>query len=254
MSPLAELLQMHLEGARDVRPRIPLTFEPLPEPEPAPEQDPGGPLADLDGATSRHQEAASTPAPVVERLREVIREATVERLVSPAPMPADPAALRFAEREAAQAASSTKEPRPAGGNQPSAVPTPRPAVDPPPVPTSTPRIAPAPTPPPANPLRERIERERIVEPPVKRSQSPADLPPAAVDRRGRLEPKLEPAAAPPPVHGPRESKPVPPPVQITIGRIDVRAAPPVRSPAPPPRQIGPQMDLEAYLKSREGGR
>jgi len=51
---------------------------------------------------------------------------------------------------------------------------------------------------------------------------------------------------------PREQAPV---VRVTIGRIDVRAAP---TPAPPPRkparQAGPTLTLDAYLNERKEGR
>jgi hypothetical protein len=48
--------------------------------------------------------------------------------------------------------------------------------------------------------------------------------------------------------------PTTPTIHVTIGRVDVRAMTPPsapRSPAPPPQ---PQLSLDAYLRSRQGGR
>jgi hypothetical protein len=51
---------------------------------------------------------------------------------------------------------------------------------------------------------------------------------------------------------PRGQAPI---VRVTIGRIDVRAAPtPERSPRKPVRQIGPTLTLDGYLKERKEGR
>jgi hypothetical protein len=47
--------------------------------------------------------------------------------------------------------------------------------------------------------------------------------------------------------------PVAPTIQVTIGRIDVRATPTPDGEAKPSRTRGPQLTLDAYLRSRSGG-
>jgi hypothetical protein len=49
------------------------------------------------------------------------------------------------------------------------------------------------------------------------------------------------------------SPPVAPTINVTIGRIEVRATPPPRAPAPAPRPPAPVMSLDEYLRQRAGG-
>jgi hypothetical protein len=44
-----------------------------------------------------------------------------------------------------------------------------------------------------------------------------------------------------------------PVVQVTIGRVEVRAVPPP-VPAASPEPVGPRVSLEEYLRERRGGR
>ena len=49
------------------------------------------------------------------------------------------------------------------------------------------------------------------------------------------------------------SPPVTPTINVTIGRIEVRATPPPRAPEPAPRTPAPVMSLDEYLRQRAGG-
>jgi hypothetical protein len=50
-----------------------------------------------------------------------------------------------------------------------------------------------------------------------------------------------------------DQPPAAPTIQVTIGRIDVRATPTPDAEAKPSRAKGPQLTLDAYLRSRSGG-
>jgi hypothetical protein len=53
---------------------------------------------------------------------------------------------------------------------------------------------------------------------------------------------------------PNDQPAEPPIVRVTIGRIEVRAAPePAPAPRKPSRPVAPRLTLDAYLKSRKGG-
>jgi len=51
----------------------------------------------------------------------------------------------------------------------------------------------------------------------------------------------------------REAPPPAPTIQVTIGRIEVRATPPAAAPARAARSATPRLSLEDYLRSRSGG-
>lgn len=72
----------------------------------------------------------------------------------------------------------------------------------------------------------------------------------------QMIPDLKPAAPPEPVAPSRVSMPEPrlaPTVQVTIGRIEVRATPSSAS-SPQPRRSIPPMSLEEYLRAKRGER
>lgn len=81
--------------------------------------------------------------------------------------------------------------------------------------------------------------------PLLKPDSPALNPP--------LAPPLRPSPIPPMISPPQPDKPAAPTIQVTIGRIEVRATPP-----PPPAKKSapatPQLSLETYLRQRNGGR
>lgn len=102
---------------------------------------------------------------------------------------------------------------------------------------SSPAIEPGPKPP---PVIERIVRQEAV--PYQSTREPV---PAAGPRRTRRAPDpLRPAAPAPPVS-----------IEVTIGRVEVRAVAP---PSPPKshsaRRPAPALSLDDYLKQRNGGR
>lgn len=109
-------------------------------------------------------------------------------------------------------------------------------------------------------VEERVERPavRLAQPPPmsaeRESAMPTLKPPArdgvAQDRAAQARRRLPSQHARPALT--REAPPAAPPVQVTIGRIEVRATPPARAPrgqAPP----APKLSLEDYLRSRGGG-
>jgi hypothetical protein len=62
-------------------------------------------------------------------------------------------------------------------------------------------------------------------------------------------------AAPPSREADAQAPPQPPTIEVTIGRIEVRAVTPPPAPAPPPqRQAPPKMSLDDYLRAQSGGR
>jgi hypothetical protein len=70
--------------------------------------------------------------------------------------------------------------------------------------------------------------------------------------RASLAPTLQPTPRGPHVSDDHEKEA--PVVRVTIGRIEVRAAPaPTPSPRKPARNAGPVLTLDAYLKSRKDG-
>ena len=112
---------------------------------------------------------------------------------------------------------------------------------------------------------EKVVEERVERPAVRLAQTPSESaeresatptlkPPArdgmAQDRAAQARLRLPSQRARPALT--REAPPAMPPVQVTIGRIEVRATPPARAPrgqAPP----APKLSLEDYLRSRGGG-
>jgi hypothetical protein len=95
--------------------------------------------------------------------------------------------------------------------------------------------------------------------PTPAAPSPAPAAPSTVQRpTAILLPSLRPAPAPllaPSL--PTPDKPAPPPaaaepvIQVTIGRVEVRAAAPPASPPPPrPAPAPPRMTLDEYLRAR----
>jgi hypothetical protein len=67
---------------------------------------------------------------------------------------------------------------------------------------------------------------------------------------------ISPRPTPSGFNGPAQlsmSPPLPPTINVTIGRIEVRATPPPRAPAPPRRASAPIMSLDEYLRQRAGG-
>jgi hypothetical protein len=105
--------------------------------------------------------------------------------------------------------------------------------------------APAPVPPAAEPPRPSVTA------PVARQADPPRLQqrPAALGLSPQLARRTAPAAprAPMPVRG------APPPIEVTIGRVEIRAVAPA-APAPQrARAAGPRLTLDDYLRSRGGG-
>lgn len=66
---------------------------------------------------------------------------------------------------------------------------------------------------------------------------------AAGTARRAAAPSLAPAAAPAPL----------PPIEVTIGRVEIRAVAPAAAPARPVRAGGPRLSLDDYLRQRGGG-
>lgn len=90
-------------------------------------------------------------------------------------------------------------------------------------------------------VREPDEKPASIKP---KQQSVTQIMPAT----GRLN-----AASPHTIIA-REPIIAPPTIQVTIGRIEIRATPPPeKSQARPPRPVAPKLSLEDYLKSRSGG-
>jgi hypothetical protein len=124
----------------------------------------------------------------------------------------------------------------------------------PPAPEERPRVEPA--------IR-RIEVERVVTPvPPPAAAAP---PPAASVPRGRepaastpppapafLQPRVE-RLAPEPFSARRAEAAAEPVIQVTIGRIEVRATPAPKAPARERPAARPAVDLEEYLRQRAKG-
>ena len=79
--------------------------------------------------------------------------------------------------------------------------------------------------------------------------SERSLPLTSPIHQSQLVPLPDPAAASMPT-----AKTEPPTIQVTIGRVEVRAIAPPPSPRQPPQPSVPKLSLEDYLKSRSGGR
>jgi hypothetical protein len=101
--------------------------------------------------------------------------------------------------------------------------------------------------------------ERIITPGVQPAPATVvpqvqPLPPAPIIVKPRLVP-APPAPAPPSAAiQPAPALPEPAPIiQVTIGRIEVRATPPSAQPARAARAGGPAMSLDEYLRTRNGG-
>lgn len=126
----------------------------------------------------------------------------------------------------------------------------------------------SPLPPSAQPVVvPTIQRDR--DPTREATASPRDLPrqreveaTSAKPIQPTAPPALLPVMRPPlpvvrsmrsmPVVG-REPAPPAPTIQVTIGRIEVRATPPTAAPARAARPATPKLSLEDYLRSRSGG-
>lgn len=99
-------------------------------------------------------------------------------------------------------------------------------------------------------------RQPAIEPAIARAgpspwQTPRPSEPATVVVRPYVTPYVEPEV--PAVPGPAETPKPEPAIQVTIGRVEVRAMP---APAPPPqrrRPAAPMMSLEEYLHRRTKG-
>lgn len=238
-----------------VRPRVPTAFEAV--------VDTGEPLAEV------HDVIDSVPRPVVRGeqpiesrppLRPVVprepaaREAPTVSQESPIRQPIEPAAPGEAEpaiREIVRAAEAARD-----------VPT-VPVVR---VPTMAdfPTLSPA-APPPARETAREVERTRVehsiervqdgsrtnrdAEAPAERMASGTRVQPADIRS---VQPDPTPARQPPPESAPAPAGP--PVVRVTIGRVDVRAvhdAP--RERRKPAQQPARRMDLDEYLRRRNGG-
>jgi len=93
---------------------------------------------------------------------------------------------------------------------------------------------------PASSLRAACESEREI-----LATPPSSLRPARESERKSL-----------PTHEtqtPASGAAVPPPIQITIGRLEIRASTPAPSPAPRRRIAGPRLSLDDYLQARSRG-
>jgi hypothetical protein len=167
-----------------------------------------------------------------------------------------PAVPSLAERASRPAANVPAPEHPAAGRVAAAraadaVPAARPALDPPQLASPAPPPARSGTlaaPPPARPWPATTATEPLLRQERLASTRPSFPPRPAQQAAGARFGQRQQAA---PAAAPRE----PPPVQVTIGRIEVRAvaAPPAaggRNPA----KAAPRLNLEQYLHERHGGR
>jgi hypothetical protein len=264
------LAERSLGHAEAVRPRLTGRFEPPPgvqrpveetleveaarpaaaQPEPAPRREPATPARAQVPATAPAEESAARPQPPSaeggphpalpaeqygERVEPVVRPAPVAPVAEPGPRPA----LRHEDDRLLEA-----KPRPAA--------TQAPAV----------RTEPPDTRPAAEPVAPASQREPVSEPP-QAARSAAIQPvirpveraaPATPERTERPAGEQAPAAPGPRVDQPAAGTPPSiPSVQVSIGRVEVRAV--FAPPAPPPARgrPAPVMSLDEYLKSRDGG-
>lgn len=99
------------------------------------------------------------------------------------------------------------------------------------------------------PIERRVVDDTAIV--VKPTSEPSEAPPAPGLPRPATTPRVEPPR--PALRMPLPEPPAAPTIQVTIGRLEVRAAP-VDSPArPKPRSAQTVMSLEDYLKQRSGG-
>jgi hypothetical protein len=197
-----------------------------------------------------------TPSPLT--LRERIIQQTVvekkERLTPAAPSPA--ASLRPARAAAAPVPAVTPL---------------LPTSSPPPSPTLERATDRPPAAPPIRPMTAVTKRPSVAEPAARTVKPERPLttepsPPPKTDNRQVVPPTptlreriLPPAAMTPPqreqaTKGRYQPDPPAPTIQVHIGRIEVRATPPLPQPAAKPRPQPATTSLDEYLRQRNGGR
>lgn len=219
-------------------------------PPPAPSQD--APTPPHEGA-ARVVEAARAPGEGRDTTTVIVRHETLHVQV-----PVADASIRRAEFDAAKRARATVPAPPA---PPAAVPVqPARAVQPPaearrvePSPAVRPdpprRVAPVVQPVPAraqSPIASRDVAERVRDAGARRAaQAAHPSMPHPVPRRA-----VRAAAFAPPQAPAREL----PPVEVTIGRVEVRAASAPAREAPRASRAAPRLSLDQYLRERTGGR
>ena len=197
----------------------------------------------LDRSEEEPREAASfpelprrTPAPGPERPASLAREKETVR-------PIIPRAVRLTEEQSIEAVKTSA---PLGSPNESREENAKP-------PEADRRTTPAPA-----PLRvvERVlEREIVARPSPARPTSHeratvltpvSSLRPAARESQREILPIQK-------TEAPAAGASVPPPIQITIGRLEIRASTPAPSPAPRRRIVAPRLSLDAYLQARSRG-
>jgi hypothetical protein len=264
-------------GPELVRPRLPGPFElglgagarphePLPEQEaeevwphhapPRPEVDGGTPASRaVTPRTLPGGEERPAPLPVASRVEPQLPKRTPIERTGEGEQESRPRVVRQEVGEARPEPLVRVEPRPVFEAAPERLPARGRDPEPPSAPPAASRPA---VPPPQPELRAQrseapreSERQRAVtiEPYVRpRQESPATGPPAS-----EIVPAVSPLAAPPTSRTPAEQLPIPR-VQVSIGRVEVRAvfAPAPVAPLLRPRP-GPAMSLDEYLKQRDGG-
>lgn len=225
--------------------------------------------------------AQAEPGPATPRRPEAIRP-----LSEPTPMAADTGSLQPSAQPSSP--SARKPPDRAPASRPAAEPVARPepvpaALEPtPPVPLTTPepslppaRTLPLPEIGPQEPIRDRPSRLRpvaVAEPDTVQSQSAADRQRAASPESAAPSPDQAPtprlstavvvrpqiAAIPiaeparPTPFAPGSAAETTPTIQVTIGRVEVRAVPPPPAPQKT-RPRPPVMTLDEYLRQRNQG-
>ena len=118
-------------------------------------------------------------------------------------------------------------------------------------------------PPPSTPIAERIVRvvEAVRDTRVKTTDKSQVQPLPPTPSKSPSRPFLTPAPIAQPaisrqqrrVSPEREIPPALPTIQITIGRLEIRATSPAAVPPRASRSAGPKLSLDAYLRSRNGG-
>ena len=110
----------------------------------------------------------------------------------------------------------------------------------------------------AVPLRESAESKGALTvadaevAPLSLSQTPRATPSADVRPLTQVRPAIAQAATT--NTQAREANTQPPTIEVTIGRIEVRAVTPPAPPPPRQRQSPPKMSLDDYLRAQSGGR
>jgi hypothetical protein len=206
-------------------------------------------------ASDRRPESTSAAMPDVESPIEPAGGPRPDRRSTPA---AAPPAPRVTAPPAARSIATIVEEAATRLPQPSARPTREAAVgrDVPPVARPEPALA---IPSTARPAvrTDRSSQARAPEETSARRDVSTTVRTTAVVVRPPMPTLSRPAARrsepPPPAIG-RETPPaVAPTIQVTIGRIEVRATPAPASPARGPRSTTPALSLEDYLRQRSGG-